>query len=159
MTSKIALLFLWALIFHFPSKVSAQSNKDIIYYKAALISQEVVQNNFDLGKEKKQMEYKIVGKDVEISIDTVFKKYTILFTTEEYRKSTITLKYLRTYFPDNKKNPDISKIYLMSYQNKNFMVIDYLDLFLHELNICLDEIIPTNCTLLYRVKDATRVYK
>ena len=110
---------LFILFFFIPLNLFSQENKDEIYYTSKII---YLETEDSLLNTVSSIPF---GKDVHIGVDTIFKKYTIMYTDEDNKKKVMILKFIRNYF--DKNDMADSKIYLMQSQNHLFMLVDYMD--------------------------------
>ncbi len=66
--------------------------------------------------------------------------------------------YISDYYPANKNdNPSDNKLYLMKFQDSYFYLIDFMDMFVRELEIRHNRKFPNNCALLYRIRDVRKM--
>jgi hypothetical protein len=135
--------------------LSAKSqSKHTIYYTAEVMHSNLMEFKSDLTS--KSILKKVVGVDVEIEIDTMFKKYTISFTDKDDKRTMMNLSYVRDYFMDSDNDPRTGKIYLMSYSGLTFMLIDYINLAIfNELEIRMEEK-KDNYTMVFEIKNIVR---
>ena len=98
----IILLILGPLSFNSNGQINLTS-KNIIHYKADYLKQLSVKNYQSLKKvDEKVLSEKVLGVNVDIYVDTVFKKYTILDKDENDTTSGMTFSYVRNYFSEKK---------------------------------------------------------
>lgn len=90
--------------------------KDKLHYTAKTINMVIEDSN------SKTIGESVLGKDVSIVIDTIFKKYTIRYTDEDYKKSGLTLKFLGDYL-DKSEDKGIY-IYRMEYRGHFYRLVD-----------------------------------
>lgn len=127
-------------------------NKNTITYKADIINEELVQNYLTFNNEK-HIYNKVLGKEVQLYIDTLFKKYTVIFKDEDNGKQKIILKYIRDYFIDG--HPTLADMYVMEYQGKYFWVTNAIKKF-GTLTIVFEEKDGINTKLLF-IKNIRKV--
>jgi hypothetical protein len=132
--------------------------KNICAYKAETLIQETIVQNY-MGDSERVLSSKVFGIDVKIIVDTVFKKYTIMYTDKNYKRSAMIFNYQRDYFIDGKSdNPKINKLYLMVLDGGlHFFLRDYLDWGLfNDLEIRLEEVLAHNIKYVFKIKNAEK---
>jgi len=130
--------------------------KNRIHYTANTITEAAVKDYTGFNYKDNLVYEKVLGTEVDIYIDTVFKKYTVLYKDKEYKSVAMIYEYMRDYFTDNKdKSPD-SKIYLMDMQGAYFMLADALNMF-DMLEMIAEKKLANNCTWIFNIKNAVRV--
>lgn len=140
------------LLAFIPTTLFSQNKNNTILYEGGLLTQEIIQNYLD--KNQKVIQNKVIGTNVRIFIDTIFKKYTILYSDEDEKNMAMIFKFLRNYFPGEQSR---DKFYLMEFQEYKFFLVDYLNIYpVFELQISEEELLPNNCTFLYRVKNVKK---
>ena len=144
------------LLLFIPVTLFSQTSKNTIHYEGGVLTDELIQHY--LSDSQKVIHNKVLGVDVKISIDTVFKKYSILFTDKDGQRKLMMFEYVRDYYPTVKNDfPSWNKLYLMEFQGIRYFLIDYLETDpFYELEVRHNEMFPNNCTLLYRVKKAKK---
>lgn len=138
-------------------KVSAQTinlrGKNIIHYKADILNLLTIEN-YENKVIEREVQRKVYGVDVNIYVDTVFKKYTLIWKDENNSPLSMSYSYVRDYFVGNNKE----KMYLMNTQKKNFFLIDFLDHpLLRMLEIRFEDLIDGRVTTLFKIENATYV--
>lgn len=131
-------------------------SKHLVYYKADLISQEMLQH--ELTDSQKVVYDKPLGFEVSILVDTLFNKYTIIFKDENYKDVGMVLNYKRNYFigisDDGARR---IKQFLMEAQEEKFFLQDRMEKFpFYELIICWEKPFPNGCTLKYKITNVKR---
>src|SRR5687767_10125705 len=101
---KLILAFVLLTGFNF------STDAQIIKYTAAAMYEEIE------TKDSKTLGSRPYGKEVEILVDTFFKKYTITFTDQDDVRTVLPLKFVRNYFGQS----DGIKLYLMEFQQEFF---------------------------------------
>ena len=128
------------------------SGKNIIHYKSERISEELSKIEDPLNP--KIIYNRALGVDVNIYVDTVFKKYTITFKDKDDKLTAMVYSYVRDYFIDEKPQTPKTRMYLMKFQDIDFMLIDYITLPpFYLLEIRFDKSNTPNTQLLLRIKD------
>ena len=136
--------------------VFSQIEKDVVKYRADIITQDIVQNRSEPNE--KILNSKVYGKEVEIIVDTLFKKYTLNFIDVDNKRSTVVFKYLKNYFDSKITNSDIDKLYLMECQNLKFFLIDYLNLPpFNSLTISFEKPLDGGLTLMFKITDVRKM--
>lgn len=131
-----------------PAKINIQNS---IHYKSDLISESLIQNYAEFSDKEKTIYDKAFGTNVDIYIDTIFKKYTILFNDKDYKRTVMVFDYIRNYFLSNDKEQASSLIFLMEFQGIKFMLIDAIKLF-NVLEVRYDEKLEGNYTHFFYIK-------
>lgn len=157
---KVALSILILLSFTVKSQTKITvGGKNSVHYKSDLISEALIQNYFQFSDKEKVIYDRALGIDVDIYVDTIFKKYTITFLDKDNNKKVMIYNYIRDYFLENKgDNSKTNKLYLMEFADTKFFLIDYLDFFpFNQIEIDYDKKSSNNCTLLFRIKDVKKI--
>lgn len=151
------LLIILLAIVSFTTK--AQS-KYTVYYEAEFLKDEIVQDYYKIGSSK-TISSLVFGIDVKIEVDTIFKKYTILFTDKNNEYKKMIFNYERNIFLDDKeKNPKINKIYLMEFLGEHYCLIDYMDFApLRMLEISFEKMYSNNCKRVFNITNVKKVIK
>ena len=129
------------------------NTKNSVHYKADLITETAVQD-FEDVKARKQIFTKTFGTSVDIWVDTIFKKYTIIYLDENYKSAVMPYSYLGDYYIDAPKG---SKIYLMDLSGYQHKLVDGLWTSSHAMEIYQEEKLINNTTLIFNIKDAYKV--
>lgn len=143
-----------------PVTILSQTKINTISYQGGILTQEIIQNYNSFNEEQKIVQNKVIGINVEIIIDTIFKKYTILFTDQDQKRNITYWSFVRNYFPGKEDKSQRVKLYLMEdFKNGRWFLKDYLDLAIEEMKelvIISEELFPNNCSFLFRIKNAKR---
>lgn len=152
--------FLFFTLMIITATLSTAQNKNIIYYEAKKIIKENVENFGFMGMDSIHKSV-VLGIDVKIAVDTMFKSYKMYFTDKDYKSVEISFEYKRDYFPDkNGKNPDSDKIYLMELGGQYFRLFDLMDIYgINCLDITSEKVYSDNCRVVFRVLEVKRVSK
>ncbi len=108
---------------------SYSQNKDELIYKAKVISVQLIEN-YNTSKAK-ILSSSIIGKDVTISIDTIFKKYSFLYTNADNEREGISLLYQFDQIEGLEPGTlFFNRFFLMKDKEENYYwLTDYKDLF------------------------------
>ncbi len=72
--------------------------KNVVTYKAKNLRMDLFQIS-DSGRTR--LTNKVLGVDVEIAVDTVFKSYTLFFTNEDYQRTYLKWVFVKDLGNDN----------------------------------------------------------
>ncbi len=147
------------ILLFLPISLFSQTNKNEVIYEDGILTQEVIQNHLSFAEKEKVIQNKVLGINVRVTIDTVFKKYTVTFTDQDQKKRFMWFNFLQNAFQDKDRNYSSKNIYMMEDMNKDqWFLIDFLNIFYSkELIISQDKLLPNNCTFLYIFKNARQV--
>lgn len=142
-----------------PKKIVV-GGKNSLYYKADVITNELIDGYPPFFGKEKYIFNRVLGKDVEIYVDTLFKKYTIRFKDQDDNNKVMVYKYVRDYFIDSASQSSSSrmntKIYLMESGSMRFMLSDFMDIF-NYMDIIYEDRQGTNFTLRHSMKNVRRI--
>ena len=142
------------IIFILTSSITRAQTPNVIKYKSDLIYRSLIENYN--SPEQKLIDENVLGKDIEIFIDTIFKKYTIRFVDQDYKNQRMIFKHVSNYFGvDANDGNKLMRLYYMETEGEeklSFLLIDYIDLF-GDLDILVNEKIDGNRNLIYRIKN------
>ena len=133
--------------------LAQQPNK--VVYKAKQIKNLIIQN---YGQQNKSViSDKVLGVNVEIIVDTIFKQYKIYFDDENYKRTYVTFSFAADLDKSwNKSYRPQVRTYKMESQERYCTLYDYLDSFLYMLEIKFDDELPNNCVLIWDIVDVVK---
>ena len=146
------LFFILLFLFLYTNAKSQTVN--IIHYKSDVMTEVLTQNYFQ--DSEKVIYNRALGTNIDIIVDTVFKKYTITFTDKDNDRKVMVYTYIKDYFLDKKNNKSGNKLYLMEFSGVYFMLGDYSNLF-GVIDIFHDRKYYNNCTMEYRIAGITKI--
>lgn len=153
--------YILIVIFSLNTIISYSQSKHVVTYKADLIKSELIQNYaIPKASNEKIIQSRVIGIEVLIEVDTVFKKYTVWFTDDAGRRTYLNLSYNRDVYPvANSKTTPFNKIYYMTNKEDIFLVTDYMELIpMNYLKIQFTERYPDNCTLFMQINNVEKVH-
>lgn len=146
------LLVLFFLLSSFASNSQIQNK---VFYEADLMEEVMIRNN---GTDSQLVIYKkALGVKLSITVDTIFRKYSIYYTDKDNHDMGMVYEYVSNYFGENSFITKYSKSYLVKMQGYKFFLEDYMDTPIPSLQITWDELYPNNCTLIYKIDKVKRV--
>ncbi len=146
---------LFYLLLFCPAYLFAQE-KNKVYYKAEQIKSFAIA---DYGKSTSSvLSEKVFGIDVEIVVDTIFKKYDIFFNDEDGKRTYLSYRFVRDYDNSAKVGKPRNQIrhYQMNIDEDYFTLDDYLDSFAKVLHIAFEKQLADGCVMVFSVVDAIK---
>ena len=123
MKKKIAFIILSILVVSFSKK------NDEKIFTSKKISIRMYKDY--LNPNSKILHEKVIGKNVIITIDTIFNSYSFIYTNQDNKKEGIKLNYVRDLFDNlNLASPLINRLYVMKDNTDNYYELnDYIGLY------------------------------
>jgi hypothetical protein len=135
------------------------NTKNTIHYKAKTINESAIQNYGVFSPDEKVIYEKVLGVDVDIYIDTIFNKYTILYKDKNYKSIAMIYEYVRDYFieKDGKSgNTANTKMFLVDCRGSKFMLIDLSkNPIFNMIELRAEDKLANNCTWVFTIKNIT----
>lgn len=129
------------------SKIETKEAKNIIQMDAPIFRKMIVKD-FRTPTEQ-VIEDKVLGIDVSVLIDTIFNKYTVLFTNANGEKESIVFSFIRQPAQTSEPDPLLKYYYYMEFDDEIYLLIHFLRSSIIEIRKY--ELLPNNCTAIYKI--------
>jgi len=135
------------------------NTKNAIHFKSNIISEILTKNDKVFNSDKEVVYDKVLGTDVHVFIDTLFKKYTLIYKDKDYEPVAMIYEYVKDFFTEKEggKSTGNNKVYLMKMGDTYFMLSDFR--FLNLIEIQYTQQFVGNSSLVYAIKELEYVPK
>lgn len=129
------------------SKIETKEAKNIIQMDAPIFRKKIVKD-FRTPNEQ-VIEDKVLGIDVSVLIDTIFNKYTVLFTNANGEKESIVFSFIRQPAQTTEPNPLLKYYYYMEFDDEVYLLIHFFRSSIIEIRRY--ELLKNNSTAIYEI--------